>query len=284
MGMDWGGYMKLISICILLLAVFAWSNIFSIDAGISFEKGYLDIDTTKTCNVDTSYINCSLEKGLAYYSTLDTAVAVFFMPRIAQASVYALQTAPNTRSLTEILRYEFIKWVEWGIIVMTKDSAQRLLDRVLPDTLHMNNCHIFHKKVCDTDPSQCPNWGPYGGGLSSGLSDEDAARLPQKKILGETAEPAPADTSAKDSVGEQPKDSSASVSDSSGAAADTSEKPLQIIEPANFMVESVMQGMRYRVFDLNGVYLYDGTWQGSFKVQGKPVLVRFENGQTTVFR
>ena len=276
--------MKLISICILLLAALAWSNIFSIDAGISFENGYLNIDTTKTCNVDTSYINCSLENGLAYYSTLDTAVAVFFMPRIAQASVYALQTAPNTRSLSEILRYEFIKWVEWGIIVMTKDSAQRLLDRVLPDTLQMNNCHIFHKKVCDTDPSQCSNWGPYGGGLSSGLSDEDAARLPQKKILGETAEPAPADTSARDSVGEQPKDSSASVSDSSGAAADTSEKPLQIIEPATFMAQSVMPGMRYRVFDLNGVYLYDGTWQGSFKVQGKPVLVRFENGQTTVFR
>lgn len=255
--------MKLISMCVLLLAVYAWSNIFSIDAGISFENGYLNIDTTKTCNVDTSYINCSLENGLAYYSTLDTAVAVFFMPRIAQASVYALQTAPNTRSLTEILRYEFIKWVEWGIIVMTKDSAQRLLDRVLPDTLHMNNCHIFHKKVCDTDPSQCPNWGPYGGGLSSGLSDEDAARLPQKKVLAE---------------------SSASEGDSSGIAADTSEKPLRISESAEFLVESVMPGMRYRVFDLNGVYLYDGTWQGSFKAQGKPVLVRFENGQTAVFR
>ena len=241
--------MKLLLACIVFLAASAWSNIFSIDAGISFEKGYLEIDTTKTCNVDTSYINCSLEKGLAYYSTLDTAVAVFFMPRIAQASVYALQTAPNTRSLTEILRYEFIKWVEWGIIVMTKDSAQRLLDRILPDSLQMNNRHILHKKVCDTDPSQCPNWGPYGGGLSSGLSDEDAARLPQKKVL-----------------------------------ADTSEKPLRISESAEFLVESVMPGMRYRVFDLNGVYLYDGTWQGSFKALGKPVLVRFENGQTAVFR
>ena len=241
--------MKLLLACIVFLAASAWSNIFSIDAGISFEKGYLEIDTTKTCNVDTSYINCSLEKGLAYYSTLDTAVAVFFMPRIAQASVYALQTAPNTRSLTEILRYEFIKWVEWGIIVMTKDSAQRLLDRILPDSLQMNNRHILHKKVCDTDPSQCPNWGPYGGGLSSGLSDEDAARLPQKKVL-----------------------------------ADTSEKPLRISESAEFLVESVMPGMRYRVFDLNGVYLYDGTWQGNFKTQGKPVIVRFENGLTAIFR
>ena len=241
--------MKFIFACFLFLAVSAWSNIFSIDAGVSFEKGYLEIDTTKTCNVDTSYINCSLEKGLAYYSTLDTAVAVFFMPRIAKASVYALQSNPNTRSLTEILRYEFIKWVEWGIIVMTKDSAQRLLDRILPDSLQMNNRHILHKKVCDTDPSQCPNWGPYGGGLSSGLSDEDAARLPQKKIL-----------------------------------ADTSEKPLRIFEPVTFMAPSVVPGMRYRVFDLNGVYLYDGTWQGNFKAQGKPVLVRFENGQTAVFR
>lgn len=276
--------MKLILICILLLAVFAWSNIFSIDAGISFEKGYLDIDTTKTCNVDTSYINCSLEKGLAYYSTLDTAVAVFFMPRIAKASVYALQSNPNTRSLTEILRYEFIKWVEWGIIVMTKDSAQRLLDRILPDSLQMNNRHILHKKVCDTDPSQCPNWGPYGGGLGGGISDEEAARLPQKKVLAESSEPAQADTSAKDPVGEQPKDTSASVGDSSVAAADSSEKSLRIFEPATFVAPSVVPGMRYRVFDLNGVYLYDGTWQGNFNAQGKPVLVRFENGQTAVFR
>ena len=241
--------MKQVFAIVVFLAVSAWSNIFSIDAGISFEKGYLDIDTTKTCNVDTSYINCSLEKGLAYYSTLDTAVAVFFMPRIAKASVYALQSNPNTRSLTEILRYEFIKWVEWGIIVMTKDSAQRLLDRILPDSLQMNNRHILHKKVCDTDPSQCPNWGPYGGGLSSGLSDEDAARLPQKKIL-----------------------------------ADTSEKPLRIFEPANFMSESVIPGMRYRVFDVNGVFIRSGIWQGSLKTDGSTRIVRFENGKTVILR
>ena len=255
--------MKQVFAIVVFLAVSAWSNIFSIDAGISFEKGYLEIDTTKTCNVDTSYINCSLEKGLAYYSTLDTAVAVFFMPRIAKASVYALQTAPNTRSLTEILRYEFIKWVEWGIIVMTKDSAQRLLDRILPDSLQMNNRHILHKKVCDTDPSQCPNWGPYGGGLSSRLSDEDAARLPQKKILAE---------------------SSASVGDSSGIAADTSEKPLRIFEPVTFMAPSVVPGMRYHVFDVNGVFIRSGIWQGSLKATGSTRIVRFENGKTVILR
>ena len=276
--------MKLISVCVLLLVASAWSNIFSIDAGISFEKGYLDIDTTKTCNVDTSYINCSLENGLAYYSTLDTAVAVFFMPRIAQASVYALQTAPNTRSLTEILRYEFIKWVEWGIIVMTKDSAQRLLDRVLPDTLQMNNRHILHKKVCDTDPSQCPNWGPYGGGLSSGLSDEDAARLPQKKILAESAELVPADTSAKTPVGEQPTDSVvAQPNDSVGVTTpDSTDKPLFVSRGAP--VGGSLLGLRYSEFDVNGVFIRSGIWQGSLKAAGSTRVVRFENGKTAIFR
>ena len=276
--------MKLISMCVLLLAVFAWSNIFSIDAGISFEKGYLEIDTTKTCNVDTSYINCSLEKGLAYYSTLDTAVAVFFMPRIAQASVYALQTAPNTRSLTEILRYEFIKWVEWGIIVMTKDSAQRLLDRILPDSLQMNNRHILHKKVCDTDPSQCPNWGPYGGGLGGGISDEEAARLPQKKVLAESSEPAQADTSAENPVGEQPTDSVvAQPNDSVGVTTpDSTDKPLFISRGAP--VGGSLVGLRYSEFDVNGVFIRSGIWQGSLKATGSTRVVRFENGKTVILR
>ena len=247
--------MKLISICVLLLAVYAWSNIFSIDAGISFEKGYLDIDTTKTCNVDTSYINCSLENGLAYYSTLDTAVAVFFMPRIAQASVYALQTAPNTRSLTEILRYEFIKWVEWGIIVMTKDSAQHLLDRLLPESESMVNRNIFHKKVCDTDPSQCPNWGPYGGGSSSGISDEDANRLPQKKVLLSAESENPGTTSL-------PHKSSKKIQG----------------------VGNVPPETGYKAFDMNGIYLYRGYWQGLSKLQGRAVILKFENGRTAVFR
>ena len=276
--------MKLISMCVLLLAVFAWSNIFSIDAGISFEKGYLDIDTTKTCNVDTSYINCSLENGLAYYSTLDTAVAVFFMPRIAQASVYALQSNPNTRSLTEILRYEFIKWVEWGIIVMTKDSAQRLLDRILPDSLQMNNRHILHKKVCDTDPSQCPNWGPYGGGSGGGISDEEAARLPQKKVLAESSEPAQADTSAENPIGEQPTDSVvAQPNDSVGVTTpDSTDKPLFISRGAP--VGGSLLGLRYSEFDVNGVFIRSGIWQGSLKATGSTRVVRFENGKTVILR
>lgn len=246
--------MKLISICILLLAASAWSNIFSIDAGISFEKGYLDIDTTKTCNVDTSYINCSLEDGLAYYSTLDTAVAVFFQPRFAAGYVSVQNAVPNKRSLTEVLRYEFLKWVEWGIIVMTKDSAQHLLDRLLPESESMVNRNISHKKVCDTDPSQCPNWGPYGGGSSSGISDEDANRLPQKKVLLNEESENPGTTSLK--------------RDSRMSSQSVGKIPL---------------GMGYKAFDLNGIYLYRGTWQGEFKSPSGAVILKFDNGRSAKF-
>ena len=247
--------MKLLLVCVAFLAASAWSNIFTIDAGVSFEKGYLEIDTTKTCNVDTSYVNCSLEKGLAYYSTLDTAVAVFFMPRIARASVYAMQTALPTHKLMQVLRYEFIKWVEWGIIVMTKDSAQRLVDRILPDSKEQGSRHILHKRVCDTDPSQCPDYGPHGGGMGGGLSDEDEKRLPQKKVL---------------------------LNDGSENSDRTFLK--RESRMTNQGVWGVSPGTGYKVFDTNGIYLYQGSWQGGFKSHGRAVILKFDNGRTALFR
>ena len=252
--------MKFVFACFLFLATFAWSNIFSINAGIAFEKGYLEIDTTKTCNVDTTYINCSLEKGLAYYSTLDTAVAVFFVPRIASAAVHAENPLTSkavlpSHTFTEVLRYEFLKWVEWGIIVMTKDSAQRLLDRLLPESENIENRHIVHKKVCDTDPSQCPNWGAYGGGVGGGLSDEDADRLPQKKVLLSAESVNPGTTSLK--------------TDSRMFNQDVSKIP---------------PGTGYKAFDLNGIYLYRGAWRGESRPHNRAVILKFDNGQIKVFR
>ena len=238
------------------------------------------LDTAKICNVDTTYINCSQDRGLAYYSTMDTTFAVLFNPLITKAQLFKSLNVDEQRQaaagydfkMTAVLRYEFMKWQEWGIIKITKDSAQRLLDRILPESRDVQGRKIIHKKVCDEEMlSACQGEVLWGGSGSPGFTEEDISRLPQKKILAEIAEPAPADTSA-------------SVGDSSGAAADTSEKPLWIFDPATFMAQSVMPGMRYRVFDLNGVYLYDGRWQGIFKAQGKPVLVRFENGQMAVFR
>ena len=272
--------MRPILMSIVFLAASAWSSVNLIWTEFQFEKGYLEVDTAKICNVDTTYINCSQDRGLAYYSTMDTTFAVLFNPLITRVQLFKSLNVDEQKQaaagydfkMTAVLRYEFMKWQEWGIIKITKDSAQRLLDRIMPESRDVQGRKIIHKKVCDEEMlSACQGEILWGGSGSPSFSEEDIARLPQKKILAESSELAPADTSA-------------SVGDSSGTAADTSEKPLRISESAEFLVESVMPGMRYRVFDLNGVYLYDGTWQGTFKAQGKPVIVRFENGLTAVFR
>lgn len=295
--------------CSLFFVALAWSNIFTVSGSLAFERGYLNIDTTKTCNVDTTYINCSMEDGLAYYSTLDTAFAVFFQPRYATGVVTTPSPFTNTvnysHTFTEVMRYEFMNWVEWGIVVMDKDSAKRLLDRVLPESVNIGSCSIVHKKVCDDDPSLCnPLDMCFGGGAGGGVSDEQASRLPTKKFQIDTdaSLQTPQDTSGKNPVTESPKDTSgatgdtlSAVGDTSGSAADTSAagaltgvdslgNPLRLFETVAPAAELVKLGTRYRVFDVNGVYLYEGRWQGNFSAQRKPVIVRFANGQSKVFR
>lgn len=280
--------MKLISICILLFTVSSWS-VFGVKwASLQFENGYLNIDTTKTCNVDTSYVNCSLEKGHAYYSTLDTDYAVFSNPRIAEIQVYgwipdSLATSFVFRhDIKEVLRFEFMKWQEWGILKMTKDSAQNLINRVV-DEYFVVGCRMHHAARCEENRSACM-CSPAGGGAGGGVSNEDAARLPQKKILAGSAEPAPADSSAKDPVGEQPKDS-AGVQEGDSAnvtTPDSTEKPLFISREAP--VNGSLLGLRYSEFDVNGVFIRSGIWQGSLKATGSTRIVRFENGKTAIFR
>ena len=251
--------MKPILLSIAFLVASAWANLFSIWTSYSFEKGYLKIDTTKTCNVDTTYINCSLENGLAYYSTLDTNFAVFFNPRIA--SMHIAAPNPNitkvnyTHTLAQVLRYEFLNWVDWGIIEMTRDSVQRLLDRLIPESKDMGGRGFLHRMVCDEDPSLCPDYGPSGGGMGGGVPDEDVNRLPQKKILLSAESVNPGTTSLPHKSG----------------------KEIQ-------RVGYVPPGTGYKAFDLNGIYLYRGAWNGSFTLHGNPVILKFDNGMTTVSR
>lgn len=277
--------MRAILCCILFLACLAWSDVNLIWTQFQFEKGYLEVDAAKICNVDTTYINSTQNKGLAYYSTLDTGYAVLFNPLIIKAQIFKYlneneqsdAAAGKSVQITAVLRYEFMKWQEWGIIKMTKDSAQRLLDRILPESRDIQGRTIIHKKVCDEEsPSSCQGELLWGGSGSPGLTEEDTACLPQKKILAESATSVPADTSAKIPVDEQPGDTTSAAEDSLG-------NPLRFTKSAS-LAGSVTQGMRYRVFDMNGVFLYESRWQGNLKAPGKPVIVRFGNGLTKVFR
>ena len=256
--------MKFVFACILFLAVLAWSSVNLIWTEFQFEKGYLEVDSAKICNVDTTYINCSQDRGLAYYSTMDTTFAVLFNPLITRVQLFKSLNVDEQRQaaagydfkMTAVLRYEFMKWQEWGIIKITRDSAQRLLDRILPEARDIQGRKIVHKKVCDEEMlSACRGEILWGGSGSPDFSEDDVARLPQKKVLLNAESENPGTTSLPRKFG----------------------KKIQ-------GVGNVPPGTIYKAFDMNGIYLYRGTWNGSFTAQGKPVILKFDNGRTAVFR
>ena len=248
--------MKQVFAFVIFLAVSAWSAVGDQWTELVFQEGFLDIDSTVSPNVDTVYVSIWHNKvdAYAYYSTLDTNYMVFSDPRSASIRVYCTVPADSVftsfkfpHSLTEVLRYEFMKWHEWGFLGITKDSAQRLIDLVVSDSLDVRFYRIFYGEECLDDPASCRSRTSVNGG--GGTVQDNFNLLPQKKIF-----------------------------------ADTSEKPLRIFEPANFMSESVIPGMRYRVFDVNGVFIRSGIWQGSLKTDGSTRIVRFENGKTVILR
>ena len=256
--------MRPILMSIVFLAASAWSSVNLIWTEFQFEKGYLEVDTAKICNVDTTYINCSQDRGLAYYSTMDTTFAVLFNPLITRVQLFKSLNVDEQRQaaagydfkMTAVLRYEFMKWQEWGIIKMTKDSAQRLLDRILPEARDVQGRKIIHKKVCDEEMiSACQGEILWGGSGSPDFSEDDVARLPQKKVLLNAESKDPGTTSLPHKFG----------------------KDIQ-------GVGNVPPGTIYKAFDMNGFFLYRGTWNGRFTAQGKPVILKFENGRTSVFR
>lgn len=283
--------MKLVFSFLVFLAVSAWSAVGDQWTELVFQEGFLDIDSTVSPNVDTVYVSIWHNKvdAYAYYSTLDTNYMVFSDPRTASIRVYCTVPADSVftsfkfpHSLTEVLRYEFMKWHEWGFLGITKDSAQRLIDLIVPDSLDVRFYRIFYGQNCLSDPASCRSRTSVNGG--GGTVQDDFSLLPKKKILAESAEPASVDTSAKDPVGEQPKDS-AGVQEGDSAnvtTPDSTEKPLFISREAP--VNGSLLGLRYSEFDVSGVFIRSGIWQGSLKATGSTRIVRFENGKTAIFR
>ena len=247
--------MKLLLACVVFFTASAWSVVGLWNTSLQFEKNYLNIDTVKTPNVDTLYLRVWLDYGLAYYSTLDTNCAVFSKPRIPKINIYCWVPHDSLYYvMAQVLRYEFMNWQKWGILVMSKDSAQKLIDFIVPESSDIVNTDIFFRKECEANPLKCYYaTGAAGGG--SGIPAEDAGRLPQKKVLLNAESENPGTTSLK--------------RDSRMSSQSVGKIPL---------------GMGYKAFDLNGIYLYRGTWQGEFKSPSGAVILKFENGRTAVFR
>ena len=246
--------MKLLLACVVFFTASAWSVVGLWNTSLQFEKNYLNIDTVKTPNVDTLYLRVWLDYGLAYYSTLDTNCAVFSKPRIPKINIYCWVPHDSLYYvMAQVLRYEFMNWQKWGILVMSKDSAQKLIDFIVPESSDIVNMDIFFKKKCEENPKNCYHaTGAAGGG--SGIPAEDANRLPQKKVLLN----AESENSGTTSLKRDSRMSSQSVG-------------------------KIPLGMGYKAFDLNGIYLYRGTWLGEFKSPSGAVILKFDNGRSAKF-
>ena len=277
--------MRLILISVALFVASAWSAVGVWWANLQFEKGYLNIDSSKVLAVDTLYVNYAPEQGLAYYSTLDTNCAVFSEPHVPKIRIYCMSLPDSLYYvMARVMRYEFMNWQSWGVLNMSKDSAQTLIEKIISGDARIINTDIVFKKKCEDNPLTCYFQSGAGGGASGGIPEEDFARLPQKKILAESSVLVQADTSAKDPVGEQPKDSAGvQQGDSANVTTpDSTEKPLFVSRGAP--VGGSLLGLRYSEFDVNGVFIRSGIWQGSLKATGSTRVVRFENGKTAIFR
>lgn len=295
-------------VVLLIMSISAWAGFHSNWTLFEFEAGYLNIDSTKVCAYDSSCVNCMGGNGLVYYSTLDTDYVVIFQPYLTKIEIYGVLSDTSTyqHPITQVFRYEFMKWQEWGILDMTKDSAQHLLDRNVSDRMDLSAVYLRYRKICDSIPSRCyPN--PFFGNAAENYSGY-AQFFPQKKTLEDFSlrpEPVVESSSSEEPVSSSSEESSSSseepVLSSSEESSSSSEEPVSSSSKAkssssskkklesregfrssDFQNGALKIGSSYRVFDLNGNYLGNGIWKGSFKAE-KPVIVLFEDGKSVVF-
>lgn len=300
--------MNKIVFCALFFAAAVWANPSVKWSAFNFDKGFFEADTSKYCVIDTVHINCMDGSGLAYYSMLDTNFAVFFYAK-SKALIKGTQDAVSfsyRHNAIQVFRYEFMKWQEWGVLGISKDSAQFLIDKFVPEDADVEGTYWI-KPECLEDMSQCRAQVEWGAATDGSLSSAEAALLPEKKILAEQPAVTQSSSSSADAPASQPAESAASESssskevppadesstddkssadDESSSSADASidSSKTTILVGDNSVQTKFVRGMRYKVFDMNGVFLRSGVWSGSVDSYGYPAILKFANGETLVVR
>lgn len=256
--------MKNLLLSVLLAVAAIWANPSAKWSAFNFEEGFFGVDTSKYCLIDTTYINCMDGIGLAYYSTLDTNFAVFFYAK-SKILVKGTQDAVSftyQHSAIQVFRYEFMKWQEWGVLDISKDSAQFLIDTFVPDSANAEGTYWIRHE-CLSDMSLCGVQVEWGGS-SANLSRDEAELLPQQKKQDDVDL---IDTGSQDS------------------SADTLEVPLLFQDAfSNGVAKGALRGCGYRIFDMNGVLLGRGVWNGSIRHLNGHVILKFDNGFTSILR
>lgn len=173
-------------------------------------------------------------------------------------------TAETTyqHTVAQILRNEFMNLQEWGILDMSRDSAQKLIDQFVKETSEIQFTYRLLKSICETDKSQCRATLKVDG-YDGSLTERTYELLPQKKSSNATinSSNATTDTNSIDSAGE----------------------PLFMKDYIpNETVYRIKPGTPYQLFDMNGNFVGKGIWQGAINVRKTPAIIKFNDGHTKV--
>ena len=230
------------------------SNI-RVGTDLKFDKGYISLDFGESCS--KSFINCidsiyiwdstTIFTGIAYYSTLDTNYAVFVNfeeNEIIMHRISCRSQSVNDLPVKDILRNEFLKLQEWGVVQLTKDSAEHLIDRMIAnmtsDSYDIVGVFYTHGFICDTQ-WDCGGLPVDGGAI---MIDNWWTLLPDDKPT---------------SISQTPVANRFNIFR---------------INRGTFFIEGLNKSSPYKIFDVNGILLKQGiTENGEVQVPKTPVIL-----------
>ncbi|WP_294113571.1 hypothetical protein [uncultured Fibrobacter sp.] len=148
----------------------------------------------------------------------------------------------------DILRNEFLKLQEWGVVQLTKDSAEHLIDRMIAnmtsDSYDIIGVFYTHGFICDT-LWDCVGLPVDGGAI---MIDNWWTLLPDEKPTSVSK------TSIKNRF------------------------RLSRMNHETFFVEGINEATPYKVFDVNGILLNQGqTENGQIYVPKTPSILDIEH-------
>ncbi len=234
---------------------------------ISFEEGFLPFDKSGICAEDSlaEVVHCSEDGNVAYYSTLDSDYAVFLRGLgfeiwgVQETYSFSDSSYQYKTTLADVVKHEFLKFQEWGIIDISADSAATLIDKMRKIMGGFNGIRYDYGRACDTGDGV---WGLLADSsymLCQGFPIYGGSSIPSEllELLPELATARALWTKSPGVWG------------------------FRRISSGTFLVTGAKSGMAYKLFSVNGVLLKSGRLESGGKIQTPtvPAVLKVDGGK-----
>ena len=223
---------------------------------LRFAPDYLSFEFGESCS--KKFIQCSdsvqidddvVFNGIAFYSSVDTNFVVFVDFTTNDIIIHSVQPCTGCLfgdPLDVILKQEFLNLQEWGVVQLTKDSAQSLIDRMIEimscGCYSIDGVYHYQDMFCDTSTTfYCCEEQADGG---AAMIDNWWTLLPDEKPT----------SISKTRIKNRFR--------------------LSRMNRKTFFVEGFDEASPYKIFDVNGILLKQGiTENGEVQVPKTPAIL-----------